>query len=111
MSSNVNNDGPGQQVLPCRNGLVSVVEVSFMGISKIATESSLHLTSATLQPWQGRHQPSVSVSILFFPFSNSKISVESFRYGWICSYIYIYSVSLGYEFQGTSFNLKVGKTS
>lgn len=83
MSSNVNNDGPGQQVLPCRNGLVPLVEVSFMVISKIATESSLHLTSATLQPWQGRHQPSVSVSILFFPFLNSKISVESFGYGGI----------------------------
>ena len=51
------------------------------------------------------------LTFYFFPFLNSKISVESFRYGWICTYIYTYSVSLGYEFHDTSFSLKVGNNS
>ena len=89
MSSNVNNDGPGQQVLPCRNGQVPLVEVSFMVVSKIATESSLHLTNATLQPWQRQHQPSVSVNILFFSLLELQNKCGKFQI-WLDMYIYIY---------------------
>lgn len=106
MSSNVNNDGPGQQVLPCRNGQVPLVEVSFMVISKKMPLNPRYISPVLLS---NRGKDSINhqcLSAFYFSLLELQNKCGKFRI-----WRDIYGVSLGYEFQGTPFNLKVGNKS